>query len=129
MLYAAASRCFKSCASEPGYYEVYKNADGYGNCDRCQTPCAACRGDKQNCTWCQWDAKLPGGSTPALFVSKQSQKALVPGGDPIVSVRGSCYKACPNGYFINNQTTGATKINDAGVRVPVAKTDLRYRAI
>lgn len=70
MLYAAGSRCFKSCGSEEGYYEVYKAADGYGNCDRCQAPCAECQGDKQNCTWCQWDKKLTGGSTPALFVSK-----------------------------------------------------------
>tara|TARA_B110000285_G_C15074368_1_gene589860 strand:+ start:19 stop:462 length:444 start_codon:yes stop_codon:yes gene_type:complete len=81
MLYAADSKCFTSCGL--GYYQVYKDAaTGYGNCDKCQLPCAECQGDKQNCTWCEWrvpfatpdDPKPPfknnGYKTPALFVSK-----------------------------------------------------------
>lgn len=43
---------------------------------------------------------MPGGTTPALFVSKQSYRNDQ---DQVVDTwRGSCYKACPNGYFINN---------------------------
>lgn len=64
-----------------------------------------------------------------MFVSKQSYRNDQ---DQVVSTwRGSCYKACPNGYFINNQTNaGETKTDPiTGAQVALTKADLHYRKI
>ena len=137
MWYSPESRCFESCGL--GYYTAYKDVDKAGkvvggSCGKCQTPCAECQGDSRNCTWCQWDPKKAGGQTPALFVSKQSYTGdVVKNGKTIKTRidtwRGSCYKTCPNGYFLN--TTEHKKAIDplTGEVVELTSKDLRYKDI
>lgn len=72
---------------ESGFYQVNENT-----CDKCSEPCHECIGDRYNCTKC--DANAPE-KTPALFINRIFMR------DNSVVVRGTCYRVCPNGYFID----------------------------
>lgn len=100
-MYSPLSKCMKTCYDEPGYYKVTsKGADGVEKssftCDRCQEPCHNCRGDRYNCTQCE-----SAGKTPALFTNRIVLPAEKKGEDLRVIYRGTCYRQCPNGYYID----------------------------
>ena len=83
-LYSPDSQCMKSCST--GFYEVDENT-----CDKCTAPCHDCSGDKFNCTQCD---------SNSLENALYSQVLEVPGRGSVA--RGTCYRACPNGYFFDN---------------------------
>jgi hypothetical protein len=87
--YSPTSTCMASCGQ--GYYQVNDET-----CDHCHEPCHDCQGDKFNCTLC--DHTSP---EKALFTQKQSIKE-----DGVIKeiTRGTCFRQCPNGYFMNVTT-------------------------
>ena len=81
-MFSPNSECMTECGV--GYYQVNSET-----CDKCTNPCMDCGGDKFNCTLC--DSTAP---EKALF----SQSVQI--GDDFVT-RGTCYRSCPNGYFMD----------------------------
>lgn len=59
------------------------------SCDLCSLPCKDCKGDKFNCTLCDHKSDSPALFTQVLSIRGKTQ------------TRGTCYKTCPNGYFID----------------------------